>query len=38
VVAAQSALEPDQLDADGKASELGAKGSDVLSVTNVGHS
>ncbi|KNY23543.1 hypothetical protein AKJ13_07115 [Methylobacterium sp. ARG-1] len=36
VLTAQNALKLDQLDANGEASELGAKGSDVLSVTIVG--
>jgi hypothetical protein len=38
VFAAQNALKPDQLDADGEAGELGAKGSDVLSVSIVAQS
>jgi len=38
VLVTQNVLEPDQLDADSESSKLGAKGSDVLSVTIVGQS
>ena len=38
VLAAQNVLKPYQLDADGEASELDAKGRDFLSVTIIGQS